>query len=354
MQIDLNRKMPKVTDLSERSFPPSHSYRSAIDTAERLGIRLNIDLTDYDELFWVAAVKPSFSEAPDRYDPRMRMGGKGQTREQCLASGSMEFIERWSMSRANMSERKVYPCLDLRTGKWYEYEVANELGTSKCLSAGNNFEEAILHSLHELIETMTPQHMQWKSSKVVDTQMLFPEFPQWVHDSVMLIQFPTERKEFYHFAAIQYPFNCDFDTFRPSKYIHTDNILKLMNSDINPQYHSPNSGGAAGLNPRLAAYRAMNEIFQFQKPVKDFRTGKKRPLPDYIPRAVKENFVNYETDSITGDINLILDILGEDVFVGVIDITDPDVGIPVVKVISDYSPQRSLVSREMMSVFFDF
>lgn len=354
MEIDLNRRMPKVTDLSERSYPPSYSYQRAVEAAAKLGITLNIELSDYDGLFWAAAVKPAFADVPERYNPRMKLAGKGQTKEQCLASGSMEFVERWSMSRVSMSDRKIFPCLDLRTNKVYEFKVDKELGNTKCVSSGNNFEEAILHSLHEVIETQTPHYLQWSASKIVDIDLLFPEFPQWVKDSIMLIQLPAARKEFSIFVAIQYPYNREFDNKEKVRLVPSGNTLRYDVPSAKPYDHAPNSGGAAGLNPKLVAFRAMNEIFQFQKPIADWKSGKKRILPDYMQRARKEDLVNYETDSITGDINLILDLLGEDTFVGVIDLTDPELGIPVVKVVSDYSPTGSLVSREAMSIFFDF
>jgi hypothetical protein len=105
------------------------------------------------------------------------------------------------------------------------------------------------------------------------------------------------------------------------------------------------------LDPRTCALRAMYEAFQGENKDKD--AAKRKPLSPQIPIAQKQDLVNYDTGSITGDCTLILDLLGKDVFVGVIDMTVPLIDIPVVKLISDFDPAHSFVSPQFMNPFYD-
>jgi ribosomal protein S12 methylthiotransferase accessory factor YcaO len=355
MKIDLDKKMEKVTHESERTVLPEKTVENATEAIERIGIQLQFQCKDFDRLFWVSHFDIHFKDNRDEKIPNIRMGGKGPSKNQCLASGCMEFVERWSLYRWNLFEKKEYDCFDIREKKWYKVKPFLEMRNTKCLASGNNYEEAVLHCLLELLETRTPLTSLWQACTVVPVEEIFPEAEQWVKDSIVLILCPTEGKRFYKFIALQYPFNREFDNPRSIdiKQMH-DGRLQVKPVFRDPKKHSPNSGGAAGLNPKMTAFRAMNEIFQFQNEVEDFKAGKKNSLPDGFPVTSGAALSNYETDSITDDIKFILDMLGDDVFVGIIDITDREIGVPVVKLISDYEPRYSLVSKDMLHVFFDF
>jgi hypothetical protein len=355
MLINLEKKMAKVTNESERTVLPEKTVENALEAIDRIGIRLQSRCKDLDRFFWVSHLDVQFKGKINEKIPYIRMGGKGPSKNQCLASGYMEFIERWSLYRWNLFEKKEYDCFDIRKKKWYKVKPFLEMRNTKCLASGNNYEEAVLHCLLELLETRTPLTSLWESCKVIPVEEVFPAAEQWVKDSIVLILSPTEGKSFYKFIALQYPFNREFDNNNsidikpmPDGRLQVNPVLR------DPKIHSPNSGGAAGLNPKMAAFRAMNEIFQFQNEVEDFKAGKKKSLPDGFPVASGASLSNYETDSITDDIKFILDMLGDDVFIGIIDITDPEIGVPVVKLISDYEPRYSLVSQDMLHVFFDF
>lgn len=347
MDFDLHCDMKKVITESERAVRPEETVFRAVAAAARIGITLRQELQDFDNAIWVSRVE--ISEKSD-----IRMGGKGPTRDQCLASGSMEFIERWSLFRKDIFKTQKFTCLDLLENRRYYMKSFLELRNTKCCAAGNNYEEAVLHCLHELIETRIPFANNWDYCKIVDVDELLPELPQWIKDSTVLVMTPTGFQQFYKFTAIQYPFNREFDTYRPLEVQRRGEFIEIVPVRKDPKKHSPNSGGAAGLNPRKTAFRAINEMFQFQNRVEDYTGGKKRILPEWIPTARAKDLENYETDSITGDIRLILDVLGEDVFIGAVDITDPEMQIPVVKLVSDFQPGNSLVDEKQMKVFFDF
>jgi len=348
LDIDLNRKMLKVTEESERVISPKETVAIAATSLEDLNITLEQDIKNFDSLFWASAVTPNSPASV----PGIRMGGKGLSKEQCLASGYMEFVERWSMYRNDVFHKEEYKCLDLRDNFTYSMKPVLELRNTKCMAAGNNYEEAVLHCLHELIETRTSINSNFQACRVVSIDDLFPEMPQWIKDSVLLVLSPTWKKEFYKFTAIQYPFNREFDNRQMFKISKSKGRISIKPGNVESKAHSPNSGGAAGLNPRKTALRAINEIFQFQNMVDDFKGGKRKPLSDDIQVAETETFINYETESITDDIKLILRLLGDDVFTGIIDLTDEQLNIPVVKLISDWDPNRSLVSKEVLGEFF--
>lgn len=354
MDIDLERCLPKVTEDSERSVPPSDTVIRALDSFRASGVEIDFNIQSYDSIFWTSHPAVRFVNGRPEFYENIRMAGKGPTEEQCKASSIMELAERWSLMKNNAFKRDYYDCYELRTGKIFKMKPILELRNTMCLASGNNYEEAILHCLHELIETRTPITSLWQPCKIVDVTKLLPGLPPWAADTVAIVKMPTEKPPFYKFTAVQYPFNREFDDVRNIIIKKEGDRIVFSPRDRDPKKHSPNSGGAAGINPGKAAFRAMNEIFQFQNPVADFRNGKKKKPPAHIQLADEEEFTNYETDSITGDIRFILDNFDSDVFIGVIDLTDPDLDIPVVKLISDYNPSYSLVSPETMNVFFDF
>lgn len=352
--INLDAPLNKVTEDSERSVDPAVTYQTAIRALARKGIAPEFQVRDFDGVFWIADCDTLFRAHFPEFDYDLRIGGKGPSRDQCLASAVMEFVERYSLHTANVFQKREFECLDLRDGSILRLGPILEMRNTMCVAAGNNYEEAILHCLHELLETRLPRTSLWKPFKTVPLGTLFPGFPEWVERSILLVLSPIDAGGFYHFTAVMYPFNGAFDEPIGYRLMRDGQRLVFKPSKLrSPKRHSPNSGGAAGLNPRKTAFRAMNEIFQFQKGLSELPDGKRRPMPEYVPIAGLSELPNLESRSITEDIRIILDILGDETFVGVVDFTDPEIGMPVVKLISDYAPSRSLVSRETLGMFFE-
>ena len=95
--IDINRPLLKVTEESERTVIPSITYQTAMKALARKAFAPEFRVHDFDGTFWVADCDAGFrSRFPD-FDYALRVGGKGPSRDQCLASGSMEFVERYSL-----------------------------------------------------------------------------------------------------------------------------------------------------------------------------------------------------------------------------------------------------------------
>ncbi len=352
--IHLDKPLLKVTQDSERSIDPGVTYQTAMRALARKGIVPEIRARDVDGVFWVAGCDTGFRQHFPGYDYDLRVGGKGPSRDQCLASAAMELVERYSLHTANVFQKSEFECMDLRDGSILRLGPILEMRNTKCVAAGNNYEESILHCLHELLETRLPRASLWKPFKIVPPGVLFPGFPEWVERSVLLVLSPVDAGSFCHFTAVLQPFDGAFDEPGGYRLVPDGGKLVFRPSRIqSPKRHSPNSGGAAGLNPRKTAFRAMNEIFQFRKPLDMPPGGRRRALPEGVQVAGPDDLPNRESDSITEDIRIILDLLGDDVFVGVVDFTDPEIGLPVVKLISDYAPSRSIVSRETLRMFFE-
>jgi len=350
--IDLTKKLPKVWHESERSVHPDETIERALDAIKAIGVDFDITFKQHGGVFWTSAMTVDLGSRHFQPSCNFRIAGKGPSRKQCYVSCLMEFIERWSLLRPEIMNKNEFDCFDLRGEQYYKLNRTIEFGDTKCVASGNNFEEAVLHSLHELIETR--RFCIWKPYKVVDVKTLFPNIamPQWVMDNIILIKMPTDHDEFHIFTAVINPSDQRFDN-RVSDFVEKKSGRLFYKSHIRPiNYHSPHSGGAAGLNPAITAFRAMNEIFQGD--VGERYCGKKKKPPDFIQTAGPAELMNYETDFITDDIKLILKSLGDDVFVGLVDMTDPTMGIPVIKLISDYDPQKSIVSKQVLELFFEF
>lgn len=352
--IDLDAPLEKVTEDSERSVDPLVTYERAMRALASRGIEPEFQVRDVGGVFWVADCGTSLRALFPGYDYELRIGGKGPSRSQCLASAAMEFVERYCLHGANVFQKQNYECLDLRDRSILRLGPILEMRNTMCVAAGNNYPEAILHCLHELLETRLARATLWRPYKVVPVSALFPDLPEWVERSVVLFLSPVGPDRFCHFTAALYPADGAFDEPEFRLVREGRDIVFRPSARRSPKRHSPNSGGAAGLNPRKTAFRAMNEIFQFRQGSAGLPDGKRRPLPDYVPVAGPADLLDRESRSITADIRTILELLGDDVFVGVVDFTDPEIGLPVVKLVSDYAPDRSLVSRENLAVFFDF
>lgn len=349
MKLDLARPIAKVAVESERPVLPEEVLARAESAAARLGLRLEITTFCHGGVFWTARMSAEFRALIPGPLGVFRLAGKGPTEAQARASCAMEFVERFSLYRRLALRPADLECVDVRTGELLRIGMLGEFGDTKCVSSGWFPEDALLHSLHELIETRLGRSCLWKPHGLVDLGALLPELPAWVLDAVAVVRTPSDVPAFHHFTALKFPADGRFDARRRDRFLRVDDRLFVTPGDTSG--HSPNSGGAAGLDPRRTAFRAINEIFQGD--FVDATAGRRRARPPHVPAVPAEELRNHETDTITGDIRLILEQLGEDAFVGAIDLTDPDLGIPVVKVVSDWDPNASLASRQVMRLLFD-
>jgi hypothetical protein len=323
----------------------------ARQAAARIGIELDIATELHGGLFWTSRLRNDIRATLPERARGVRIGGKGPTEEQCMASCAMELAERWSLYQFAARGDTQVRCLDLRTGVSRWMTPPRDLWDTKCVSAGVTYEDAILHSVHELVETRIARSCPWRPYKIVDIAALFPELPAWVSQSLVVVKSSSNERELHHVTALTLPPDGQFDERVSDRIIETDEHLFWAAGQRRRNAHSPSSGGAAGLDPKKIAFRAMNEIFQGA--VGPIGRAVRRPLPEGLELASARELESYETSSITDDIRLLLDRLGPETFVGVVDLRHPELDIPVVKLVSDWDPHRSLASRETLSLFFE-
>ena len=120
MEIDLSKKLSKVWHESERSVYPDETIERAIDAIKTLGVAFDITFQRYGGVFWTATMAADLNSMHDRQSSDFRVGGKGQSKKQCHASCLMEFIERWSLFRHEITNRHEFDCFDLRNGQYYK------------------------------------------------------------------------------------------------------------------------------------------------------------------------------------------------------------------------------------------
>jgi hypothetical protein len=351
MHVDLQKPLPKACVESERPVTPAESFERATAAAAAVGIALDIATELHGGVFWTSRLRTDIRATLPERARGVRIGGKGPSEAQCLASCAMELAERWSLYQFAARGEPQVRCLDLRTGVTRWMTPPRDLWDTKCVSAGVTYEDAILHSLHELVETRIAGSCPWRPYKIVDLAALFPELPAWVSQSLVVVKSSSNERELHHVTALTLPPDGQFDERVADRIIQTDEHLFWVAGQRRRNAHSPSSGGAAGLDPRKIIFRAMNEIFQGA--VGPIGSAVRRPLPAGLELASADELVSYETSSITDDVRLILDRLGAETFVGVVDLTHPALAIPVVKVVSDWDPHRSLASRETLAMFFE-
>lgn len=351
MDLRLDRPLPKVTDESERSVPPAETVERATEALRRIGIDPRLETWDRDGFVWLADLVGEFRDALPGVGRGMRVSGKGPSEDQAKASCLMELVERASLVRYHEDGRPDHECAEIATGQVLRTGIRVDTADTICVAAGNNLEEAILHALHELVETRLGRSCLWKPFKVIDFDDLDLDFPGWVRRSYVAVRTPSDIEELFHATVIRFPSDGALDVGAGERFIKAGGWLMPGGGGRPPNHHTPHSGGAAGLNPASCVFRGIGEVLQGDRHARD--GGVRRSLDGEIGICAPGELENRETDTITGDISKLLGLLGGGVFVGAIDLTDPEIGIPVIKLVSDWDPHRSLVSRDYLEKLFE-
>jgi len=350
MHIDLHREIPKVTTDSERQHQPAETLERAKEALARLGLDLALESSSFGDFFWLSWLRCDPTPWLPAWAKSLRIGGKGPSRDQSHASCAMELVERLSLYRHLEHKPGRQRVWDLRAERWLEMEDGPELNDTRCTAAGNAYEDALLHALQELVETRSAGATPWAPVRLVHLHELPTLYPRWVQEGFAVLSLPTARPELHHVLALRSPDNRRFDPDHPRRMVAAGGHLLTSGWRPPRNHHSPNSGSAAGLCPDACAQRAIGEALQADPTLPE---ASRRDPPPRIAHASPAVLTSHATDSITGDIRRMLSLLGDEVFVGVIDVTDPLLGVPVVKLISDYDPGRSYASRAVMELFFE-
>lgn len=348
MRLDLDTDLPKATRDSERPIVPEATLQRAKEALGRLGLQLELETQQVDGFLWLTRLRTDIDPWLPRWARSLRIGGKGPSRAQSQASCAMELVERLSLYRHLERQRGIQRVWDLRGQRWLNMDEGPEATNTACTAAGNAYEDALLHALHELVETRSHGANPWIPARVVPLEAF--DLPRWVCDSFAAIMLPTDPPQLCHVLALRSPDDGRFDPDRPHRLIEAGGRLFASRWRPPPDHHSPNSGSAAGLDPEACTIRAIGEALQWDATLPSAR---RREAPASLPRCTSEELRDHSTDSITGDIRLLLDLLGPETFLGLVDVTDPLLGLPVVKLVSDYAPAQSFASRTNMGLFFE-
>ncbi len=134
--IDLDRPLLKVTEDSERSVAPAATYQTAMRALARKGIAPDFQARNFCRSLLERRLRCELSFAFPEFDYELRVGGKGPSRAQSLASAAMELVERYSLHRANVFARTEFDCMDLRDGSILKLGPILEMRNTKCVAAG--------------------------------------------------------------------------------------------------------------------------------------------------------------------------------------------------------------------------
>gem|GEM_PF-4162449 len=298
MQIDLSRDIPKTpTTDSERTLDPAVTCENARAAFARVGIQVEMEFWNHDDVMWTARAT---TDSPcNDFNTHALMDGKGRTRSQCEASCWMELADRFTQyftrhPRTSYADH-VFDGYNLRTGQTVPVFLGEGI-TSFGNATGNTYEECILHGLHEMIESAFPAggvesstgsggSWPWRAHQVVDFANLFPDWPDWMKDSFVVIRVPTPVPEFYHFVAIRAPIDLNFEP-EARFVLGQDGILGVQRyRHCEPEGRlkaglSTYSGSCGGINPGKCIERAIGECFQ-RGPRESYR-GRRKPVPDGI------------------------------------------------------------------------
>jgi len=286
--------------------------------------------------------------------------GKGTTFDQCRASMYMETIERISLWQHMNSFNPVYHCLNLRTKEINK--VAVDTSTSEMVAAGNTYEEAILHGLHEMIEvesigassingSNTGITANLKPYNIIDFKGMF-DWPEWIYSSFTVIQIPTVIDKFYTFIALRYPIEDRYSNdYKYEK--QEDNVWSKKNIQYTKWRGSKLAYAftASGINPKKAISRSIQE--NFQGPDRYKYEGSKKEIPSWLNIINWETLINYEQDTIKKDIDFIIDNIPEQFNVWAVDLSSPELGVPVIKIITDYHMPSNVGAKAVSDLFYD-
>lgn len=368
--FNLNKDQPKISSQdSERAYDPKITIELAKERLESINCNYDIEIYNIDNTFWTSELKfKNIFDLDLRIQPSGPLNGgkstmgKGSTQDQCVASNLMETIERISIWQHMCEYNPVYHGINLRTGNIEKVSI--NISTSEKAAAGNTYEEATLHALHEMIEVdainaatvnMAANHTAFlKPFKVIDFKNMYPSWPSWVFDSFVILQSPTTVPEFYNFLGLHYPITKEYGQDWKYEKNNNDNVWSKQPINYTNWRGKEKTAyvfSVAGLNPSKAISRVIQE--NFQGPIREPYSGIKKTPPEWLKIVDGVNLKNYETDSITKDIKFIVSKIPEQFNVWAVDISSPELGVPVVMVVSDYHMPQDISQKRIFDMFFE-
>jgi len=364
--IDLLKEVKKYeSNDSERIVDPAITTNLAIDKLESINCKYDVEYYNIDNIYYISELKYL-----NPFDMNLQIQpagvvnggyssmGKGSTPEQCTASMYMEAIERISLWQHMREHYPVYKGLNLRTHK--VDKVVVDTSSSEMVAAGNTYEEAVLHGLHEMIEVESISKNGLNKGGSSITANLQPykivnikdNFPEWIDSSFTILQIPNIIPEFYSFISIRYPINEGYSNDWEMK--SGEDGVWSKQTKIYSDWRGNKDAyvfSASGINPNKAISRCIQE--SFQGPERYRYNGIKKDPPNWIEQINISQLTSYETKSIVGDIKFIIDKIPENFNIWAVDLTSPELGVPVIKIVTDYHFPTSMGQKDIINLFYD-
>lgn len=334
-----------------------------------------------DKLFWTSIMQvKDLNPADITYSTS---AGKGITKEECLSSNYGEFLEKlsWEVWKLENFKKDSIPIKNLITGEKQLINssmLKNQFETPAGVAAGNNIEEARFHALMDIVETgghisNNPYTFFPLETNIVDSKEVLDLMDNYHNNLQILVQKDPRLPHIYHITAFRAPGKDDELMLSP---VEVKNNEVKFNFDKMPRGWSPiidNSrigrpwpplvGRRFGLSLDRTVPKAIGEILQIQQFYNQAyntnifvfdNNGTEKIYQDYWPKKKAEDFPNFETPTVEGDLEIVIsDFKNAGYSLWEIDLTLPESPISAVKIISDYTYGRwTPGSREVLSRLF--
>lgn len=350
----------------DRTVHPSETIKKQkdyIDNKLELQYSLEIDSTP-DKQFWISKIQiDGLEKAYPSYSTTL---GKGTSREECLASNYGELYEKlaweiWADEHKNLDGAMTVYNLNNKKDEYIDLEsIKSYFWNGSNIASGNNAYEARYHALMDVIEMggagkNNPFPFFPLETHLVDYADMFPWLDQSYIDNIhIMVQRDPRIPSVYIVSAWRAPNDGDAFMISPVSYkngtIHfndiPDNWTPMLNNTADPW--PPYIGRRFGLNLEKLIPIAIAEMMQVywfynQDPATPkmpwkFEKRDVKKYQDFWPIKHISEFQNNETNTIEGDVNLVLNEMFEAGFsVWEADMSLPESPMANIKLFSDYT-----------------
>lgn len=331
--------------MSKRTVDFKETIGKSKEYLESIGLNFETKTKNIDNVVWVSEIffkNNNFNG--------MIMKGKGTSEEECLASLYGEVIERISLFNNKVDGRDKI--LNIEDSNLYDIDrefVVKQLKDTKYCSAGNSFDEAIIHSLYEIFEiSFTSQNDIYPSEKfIINTKNYFP-WPEHVHDNIIAFASRDLRFPVYGVRTLR---NVEGDI---PKYgiFEEDGVLNFKDDVSNKRL--PTSGYRIGRSVEETVPYALSEAFQIL-PIdteESFLENSKKKDQKIVPvyNDVESFSMENMKDEIASTVNSMKPYYS---FLGVLDLTPENSPLKVVKLITDFDPYMSIDAELEFRRYFE-
>lgn len=338
--------------MSRRVVPVEKTIERSENFLKSLGIEYEVESLNIDNLnlFWISKI-----HFKNRDYGSIIFGGKGKTKEESLASLFGEVIERISLfEKAKEDEQIVVDLIENKeykiNPKYSNFSMDNTYWTA----SGNTYSEAILHAIYEVFEysfSNENNQIYQNDNFIVKTEDMFPDWPQYVHDSFVIFVQKDRRFPVYAVKSVKYP----NDEMPYMKYVKNDEEVIFAYKKVHENDLYNTSGFRIDSTIKESIPYAIGENIQkYREHDIDFslpKNAKKKAQSEVKEISIEKEEV---LESLDDELSFVLSSMIPSLnFIGAIDVTMEGSPLKVVRIITDFSRMQSLDHKEFLSKFFE-